>query len=191
MEDPALRAAVILFRSLVMPYDPADYALASSDPIASPIHRPPAQADEVVEEHIARLDKAATLRALEELVSLPLNGSGYGDCPIGPERIQSAKAFLSALSCEIIATPKVVPMTRGRLQFEWHRGNRSLELEFETSDRIHYLKWDSDVDIEEEDAIPLNDCAKIQALLRWFARDSANVSMALRDCGRARGRPSP
>jgi hypothetical protein len=158
-----------------MPYDPADNALAPSDPITSATHRPPAQVDEVVEERIARLDKAAALRALEELRTLPPNWNGYGAGLIDPDRIQAAMAFISALPTDLVATPKVVPMTRGRLQFEWHRGNRSLELEFETSDRIHYLKWDSDADIEEEDAIPLNDGAKIQALLRWFALEPANV----------------
>ena len=53
-------------------------------------------------------------------------------------------AFFRRLPDEIIVTPSVVPMTRGRLQFEWHRGNRSLELEFESIGRIHYLKADDD-----------------------------------------------
>ena len=122
-----------------------------------------------------KLDKAATLCALEELKTLPLNWSGYGASPIDHDLIQAAKEFISALPCDLIATPKVVPMTRGRLQFEWHRGNRSLELEFESSDRIHYLKWDSDAGIEEEDAIPVSDGEKIGALLRWFTLEPANV----------------
>jgi len=158
-----------------MPHDSANNALAASDPITSATSRPPAQVDEVVEERIARLDKVATFRALEELQTLPPNWSGYGASPIDPDRIQAAKAFILALPCNLIATPKVVPMTRGRLQFEWHRGNRSLELEFESSDRIHYLKWDSDAGIEEEDVMPVNDGARIHALLRWFTLEPVNV----------------
>jgi hypothetical protein len=71
-----------------------------------------------------------------------------------------------AVPSDIIETPVVVPMTRGRLQFEWHRGNRSLELEFESCDKIHFLKWDSDLGIEDEDIIPVTDVAAIHALLR-------------------------
>ena len=152
---------------------PALDRLAESGSFApeSPLTR----VDEAVEETIPRLDKAATLTALEELKTLPPNWSGYSASPIDHDLIQAAKEFISALPRDIIATPKVVPMTRGRLQFEWHRGNRSLELEFESSDRIHYLKWDSDAGIEEEDAIPVKDRAKIRDLLRWFALEPVNV----------------
>jgi hypothetical protein len=158
-----------------MPPDSSDNALAASNPRTSATLPPQAEVDEVVEECIARLDKAATFRALEGLQTLPPNWSGYGAGPIDPDRIRAAKAFMSALPCDLIATPKVVPMTRRRLQFEWHRGNRSLELEFESSDRIHYLRWDSDAGIEEEDVIPVDDGARIDALLRWFALEPANV----------------
>jgi hypothetical protein len=123
-----------------------------------------------------RLDKAATLSALEELKTLPPNWSGYTAIPIDRSLIQVAKDWIQALPSNIIGTPKVVPMTRGRLQFEWHEGNRSLELEFESRDRIHYLKWDPDAGIEEEDVIPMDDVAGIHALLRWFAPERGNVS---------------
>jgi hypothetical protein len=122
-----------------------------------------------------RLDKSATLIALEQLKTLPPNWSGYPAIPIDRGVIQAAMEFIRALPSDIVTTPRVVPMTRGRLQFEWHRGNRSLELEFENSDRIHYLKWDSDAGIEEEDVIPVRDTAKIQALLRWFAPEPVDV----------------
>jgi len=115
-----------------------------------------------------RLDKAATLIALEQLKTLAPNWSGYSASPIDRHVIQTAKEVVWALPSDIIETPKVVPMTRGRLQFEWHRGNRSLELEFADGDQIHYLKWDPDAGIEEEDVIPVNDVAMIHALLRWF-----------------------
>ena len=117
---------------------------------------------------VPRLDKAATLIALEQLKTLAPNWSGYSASPIDRRVIQTAKEVVWALPSDIIETPKVVPMTRGRLQFEWHRGNRSLELEFADGDQIHYLKWDPDAGIEEEDVIPVNDVAMIHSLLRWF-----------------------
>jgi hypothetical protein len=122
-----------------------------------------------------QLDKAATLCALEELKALPPNWSGYTAIPIDRGLIQTAKELIWALPSDIVGTPKVVPMTRGRLQFEWHEGNRSLELEFEGSNRIHYLKWDPDAGVEEEDVIPVDDVARIHALLRWFAPERRNV----------------
>jgi hypothetical protein len=120
---------------------------------------------------IPRLDKAATLSSLERLRTLAPNWSGYGASPINRDVIQLAKEFIWGLPNDIIGTPTVVPMTRGRLQFEWHRGNRSLELELADVNQIHYLKWDSDEGVEEEDVIPVNDMAKVHGLLRWFAAE--------------------
>jgi hypothetical protein len=62
-------------------------------------------------------------------------------------------------------------MTRGRLQLEWHRGNRSLELEFESPGRIRYLKVDDDSGVEEESVIPTSQTALVVALLQWFASE--------------------
>jgi hypothetical protein len=119
-------------------------------------------------------EKAAILRALEQLGALPANWNGYGASAIYRDLIETAKEFILAVPSEMIGNPQVVPMTRGRLQFEWHRGNRSLELEFETSDRIHYLKWDPAAGIEDEDVIPVKDVGRIHALLRWFEAELGN-----------------
>ena len=100
-----------------------------------------------------RFDKYATLSQLDCLKQLPENWNGYGAQAIDAITIESAKRFINDLTNEIITSPLVVPMTRGRLQFEWHQGNRSLELEFESPRRIHYLKVDDDLEIEEEDLL--------------------------------------
>ncbi len=134
----------------------------SEDTMTSASPQPPLNVTETIEE------RAAILRALEGLAALPPNWSGYGASPIDRGVIETAKAFITVSPSGQIGSPKVVPMTRGRLQLEWHRGNRSLELEFESTDRVHYLKWDSDTGIEEEDVIPVIDVGRIHALLRWF-----------------------
>jgi hypothetical protein len=123
----------------------------------------------------AHLDQAQALGALEALKGLPPNWNGYGAIPIDRAVIGAAEDFIRSLPGDIATTPKVVPMTRGRLQFEWHRGNRSLELEFESSDRLHYLKWDSDAGVEEEEIISADDTGAVLALLRWFASESENA----------------
>src|SRR5260370_275218 len=89
-----------------------------------------------------RLDKLSVFKQFDDLKQLPEDWNGYGAQPIDPGTIEAAQSFIVDLPDDIITAPTVVPITRGRLQFEWHRGNRSLELEFETPGRIHYLKAD-------------------------------------------------
>jgi len=113
--------------------------------------------------------KLEVLGELDSLRHLPENWNGYGADPIDPKVIDSAEQFIASLPGTTIAAPKVVPMTRGRLQFEWHRGNRSLELEFETPEQVHYLKWDTDAGIEEEDILSLAEIGKVHELLGWFS----------------------
>lgn len=122
-----------------------------------------------------RLDKTEVLNALEALKSLPADWSGSGAVPIDRQLIRAAKLFTLSLPSDVTSTPMVMPMMGGRLQFEWHRGNRSLELEFEGGDRLHYLKWDSDAGVEEEDVISVEDTGTVHALLRWFASESGNA----------------
>lgn len=117
----------------------------------------------------------ATLCTLADLRDMPADWLAHGLTPIDPDILDAAERFVLSLPGNLLASPKVVPMTRGRLQFEWHRGGRSLELEFETSTRIHYLKWDPASGTEDEDTLPAADTASILALLRWFATESVDV----------------
>ncbi len=122
-----------------------------------------------------RLDREVALAALKALRSLPPDWSGRGAVQIERRVLRAAEDFILYLPSDIIATPEIVPMTRGRLQFEWHQGNRSLEIELESEQLLHYLKWDSDAHIEEEDVISVHDTDTIQGLLRWFAAGSLNA----------------
>jgi hypothetical protein len=88
---------------------------------------------------------------LERLKDLGPNWDGYGAEPIALRTIEAAQRFICQTPFDLRIRPQVVPMTRGRLQLEWHRGPRSLELEFESPSRVHYLKWDSSAGLEEED----------------------------------------
>jgi hypothetical protein len=113
----------------------------------------------------------STLSQLDGLKELAHDWNGYGAQPIDVELIEQAKRFVEQLSDNIIDTPTVVPMTRGRLQFEWHRGNRSLELVFESRGRIHYLKADDDTGVEEENILLIGQTPEIEELLRWFSSE--------------------
>jgi len=118
-----------------------------------------------------RLDKVSIISQLDRLKGLLFDWNGYGAQPIDVELIDQAKRFVEHLPSDIVDTPAVVPMTRGRFQFEWHRGNRSLELEFESWGRLHYLKADDYSGIEEEDILLTSQTPEIEELLRWFSSE--------------------
>jgi hypothetical protein len=108
-------------------------------------------------------------RELDELARLDRNWNGYQAAPIDPATIATARRLADQLDLSEAGIPQVVPMTHGRLQFEWHRGTRSLELELESSALVRYLKWDSSLGLSEEDTLPSEDMVRLQALLIWFA----------------------
>ena len=126
-------------------------------------------------EPIHQLDKAATLVQIEQLAILPHDWNGYGAGPIDPKVIEAASRFVDLLPLDVVSTPQVVPMTRGRLQFEWHRGHRSLELEFESPTLIRFLKYNPDRGIEDEDVLSVDDTTRLMELLRWFGAESSDA----------------
>jgi hypothetical protein len=87
---------------------------------------------------------------------------------IDPQTISGAQEFVRWLPDALERLPKVVPMTRGRLQLEWHQGARSLEIEFESASQVHYLKWDNRDGTQEEDVLPVSSREKIRELIQWF-----------------------
>lgn len=113
-------------------------------------------------------DRHPILAALDDLQALPPDWDGYGAIPIDPAILSAARDFVPAIPDSLVATTRVVPMTRGRLQFEWHRRGCMLEIEFESADRIHYLKWVADRICPEEEIIPAGDGDAIRGLFGWF-----------------------
>ncbi|MDY0169363.1 MAG: hypothetical protein RBS80_22660 [Thermoguttaceae bacterium] len=112
---------------------------------------------------------------LDRLGQLEPNWDAEGAAPIDPAVLDAARTFLSRLPENIASTPAVVPMRKGNLQFEWNAGPRSLELEIEDLKTIHYLKWDSEQGIEEEDFFPVDDTERAETLIRWFMGSVVHV----------------
>jgi hypothetical protein len=107
---------------------------------------------------------------LDRLAALAPNWDSEGAPRINPAIIQSARQFIGDLPEDIASFPAVVPSAAGTLQFEWNDGNRSLELEIETPSTIHYLKWQPEKGIEEEDVFDIRDVDRAVALIQWFMR---------------------
>lgn len=109
-------------------------------------------------------------RELDRLAGLQPNWDGYGAPPIAPEIISAARELAAALPPSIAPQPTVVPMSTGNLQFEWHRGGRILEIEIEDPQTIHFLKWQPDDGIKEEDTFNIRDTDRAASLIRSRAR---------------------
>jgi hypothetical protein len=112
---------------------------------------------------------------LDRLSELDENWDAQGAHPIDRETIDAARNFVQLLPDNLISPPAVVPMAKGNLQFEWHKGPRSLELEFESPTTLHYLKWHPEEGVEDEGVFPLTEIGRAVGLIRWFARGVANV----------------
>jgi hypothetical protein len=115
------------------------------------------------------LFKQSIMRELRALGDLPPNWNSYGAAVISPEIIRAARFFILSLPDTFTERPTIVPMTRGRLQLEWHAGPISLEIEFESQSKLHYLKWDSRTGLEEEDIVHADDEEEISNLINWFS----------------------
>jgi len=114
-------------------------------------------------------DSASRVRAdIHSLSELAPNWDGYGAPAIDPAVIEAAEAFIARLPQGLAPPPRVVPMSNGTLQLEWHAGPKSLELEFESPDSIRYLQWHPNEGVEEEDAFPTTNVETAVDLIRWF-----------------------
>jgi hypothetical protein len=111
--------------------------------------------------------------ALDSLRALAPNWDGYGAPPIDPAVIDAAKMFVANLPDKQSPRPRVVPMSNGTLQLEWHHGSKSLELEFESASSIRYLQWHPEQQIEEEDSFSNADIEKAMRLIRWFRAETS------------------
>jgi hypothetical protein len=134
--------------------------------------------DIIGQHYLKQIKIITTFQQLDAMGELQHDWNGYGAIPIDRAIIASASRFIENFGEQFCGSPRIVPMTKGRLQFEWHRGNRSLEMEFEDPDNIHYLKWDSDDAFEEEGIVPISDPDVINTVLAWFSSEKRNADPA-------------
>jgi hypothetical protein len=117
--------------------------------------------------------KAHVARELDLLRRLQAGWDGYRAAPIRAEIIDAARAFVFGLSENIAPRPRVVPLASGALQLEWVAGEVALELEFESPDIIHYLRWDPETNVADENTLAMAEREPVEALIKWFTRQDA------------------
>ncbi len=119
---------------------------------------------------------------LASFSALQANWDGYGAGPIPPAILSAVRAFLDRLAQmssppvpRDSTFPAVVPLSSGAVQLEWHVGERILELEFETAEVIHFLKWWPQKGVAVEGTYFANDLSRSVTLLDWVlcGHDSA------------------
>ena len=108
------------------------------------------------------------LSKIDELAGLGPNWDRQGAPALDKSIIASARQFVKSLPRFVSTRPMIVPLTTGAVQFEWHKGRIVLELEFETADRVHYLKWDPEQHVEEESTLSVLELDSLEGLIRWF-----------------------
>jgi hypothetical protein len=110
---------------------------------------------------------ATVVEAIRALRLLGPSWDSYGSPPIREEVIDAAAEFVSYFEPHAITRPYVVPLPTGGLQLEWHDGARVLEIEFEHPGDVHYLKWDPEAGVRDEQIVP-SDAVLANQLARWF-----------------------
>jgi len=109
---------------------------------------------------------------LDKIATLERNWDAQGAYPVNPLIIETARELISSLPHRLKnntnAMPAVVPMRKGNLQFEWHDGQRTLEIEIETPSTIHFLRFHPEAGIEEEDIRAATDTNTLVRLIQWF-----------------------
>jgi hypothetical protein len=115
-------------------------------------------------------DVEADLHSLGELSP---DWDGYGAPAVDPAVIAAVRSFVAQFPQGLAPRPRVVPMSNGMVQLEWHAGPRSLELEFESPDSIRYLRWDPEEGIEDEDSFPAAEVEIAVDLIRWFVNGAS------------------
>ena len=108
------------------------------------------------------------LKQLGCLGELKDDWDGYGARTINSQIIQAAASYVPWLASQIAVSPLVVPLSDGRLQLEWHDGPKTLELEFESPTKVHYLQWHPEAGVEEENVVSVGDKNTMVELLQWF-----------------------
>lgn len=117
-------------------------------------------------------DIAAAIAALDarldQVAALGPDWDGHGAPPINPAVPRAVRDWGQAMPGWAFApAPAVVPLSSGGLQLEWHVGPRILELEFESPETIHYLRWDPGHGVQDEDAYPAGDRSRSEELIGW------------------------
>lgn len=78
------------------------------------------------------------MQGLVDVRTLPANWDSYDAMPINPKLVDMALTFMSGLLGPSSPAPRVVPLSSGGLQLEWHRKGVDVEVVFDQDERPYF-----------------------------------------------------
>ena len=94
---------------------------------------------------------------------------GYNAKPLTFSAASKARSLLIMLmGGDRFEGMSIVPCGDGVIQFEWHRGQKSLEFEMAKGNQINYLKWDPAHGVEDEGFVEQSDTNALIEMIDWF-----------------------
>ena len=107
---------------------------------------------------------------LDQIAALEPNWDGRGAPAVDRALLRAVRAWSQDMPGWAFAPPPaVVPLSSGGVQLEWRCADRLLELEFETPDRLHFLRWHPASGTVEEDTFPATDRNRAEQLIGWVS----------------------
>jgi len=98
----------------------------------------------------------ALAQGFVDLLTLPPDWDSYGAGPIDPVLVNTGMNFINGLLGPASPAPRVVPLSSGGLQMDWHRGSVDLEVVFDRGE-VPFFYYRNRTNNEESDhALPEN-----------------------------------
>lgn len=96
----------------------------------------------------------SVMQGFVDLITLPPNWDSYGAGAIDQKTVQEAMSFIDGLLGPITPAPRVVPLSSGGLQLEWHRQGIDLEVVFDRNEQPFFYYRNRANGEEFEHALP-------------------------------------
>lgn len=102
---------------------------------------------------------------LDAIAALPHNWDGDGGDPVPHRIVTAAGELLLPLARMQPPVPRIAPVLGGGLQFEWHIGDRELEIEIMPDGTIEYLTAEGGR--VQENGLPQFSTGEVKTLVAW------------------------
>ena len=96
------------------------------------------------------------MQGLVDLLTLPPDWDSYGARSVDPALVQLAVDFVNTFMKPSSPAPRVVPLSSGGLQLEWHRKGIDLEVVFDHGQQPFFHQHNRSTGEESEHVLPEN-----------------------------------
>jgi len=108
------------------------------------------------------------MQGFVDLMTLPHNWDSYGAGPIDQRLIHEALSMINGLLVPASPAPRIVPLSSGGLQLEWHRRGIDLEIVFDREGPAFFNYRDRTTGEDSDHPLP-QDSALLQSTIGKLA----------------------